>query len=494
MKRKMKSHIVLWLIVILLLSACGKNDKPVPVGEPISATATTEPVPVLVFTFRNGTCDLEGPSSINSGPIKMKIVIEEGNEEAMQGVAVVTATLDESKTIADLEAWPSTDKPPWANIISLNEHFPGSLEKEFSVRISSGPAYFVCFLPDAKIGAHGPLEVIQDESMEQETATTSVPRTAPTVSPNPLPVVIDTDMGLDDWMAILYLLNRTDVEVKAITVTGAGETHCAPGVKNVLKLIELAGKSQIPVACGRETPLSGSKSFPKDWRDFADSLAGQTLIEAENPAKDQDVKALLQSVLQNSNQKVTLLTLGPLTNIADLLRETPQAAESIEKIYIMGGAVEVFGNVGLVINENVSAEWNIYVDPVAASEVLASGVAVTLVPLDATNQVPLDAEFYTRLENDHPQAESTFIYEVLAGNLGMIQSGTYYFWDPLAAAILADPSLGTLKELTICVDTAEGASNGTTRVQAGCPAVQVVMGADRVKFENSFIETLNAPN
>ena len=88
------------------------------------------------------------------------------------------------------------------------------------------------------------------------------------------PFIIDTDMAADDWMAILYLLQRPDVDVRAITVTGAGEAHCQPGVQNALGLTALAGRPQIPVACGRETPLKGDHAFPMDWRKNVDALLG----------------------------------------------------------------------------------------------------------------------------------------------------------------------------------------------------------------------------
>ncbi|HEX5823244.1 MAG TPA: nucleoside hydrolase, partial [Candidatus Limnocylindrales bacterium] len=83
--------------------------------------------------------------------------------------------------------------------------------------------------------------------------TSAAPTTAAASTGPTRPVVIDTDMAADDWLAILLLLGRPDVDVRAITVTGTGEAHCAPGVRNARALVELAGKPPIPVACGRET-------------------------------------------------------------------------------------------------------------------------------------------------------------------------------------------------------------------------------------------------
>lgn len=483
--------IKVWLIVVmlgfLLTSGCTS-----PKASP-TATPTKETNPLLTFTFRDGTCEYDGPSSVEAGMVKLKIVIEEGNQDAMDGVAVITVKLREGKTISDLQAWPSMDKPPWADIVAINELFPGPMEKEFSLRVSNESVYFVCFHPEAKIGALGPVEVQQAQAQVQDTQASQIVRAVPTRAPNPIPVAIDTDMAADDWMAILYLLNRTDIEIDAITVTGAGEAHCEQGVSNALKLIKLAGKSDIPVACGLETPLAGNHTFPQEWRVFADSLAGKDLPVETNPNKDMDAVTLLQSILEGTSQKVTLLTLGPLTNIAELLSAHPQSRDLIQMIFVMGGAYEVPGNVGFYVDGNESAEWNIYIDPKAASEVLSSGVPVTLVPLDATNQVPLEIDFYDRLEMDRPEPEASFVFDVLTGNMGMIQSNSYYFWDPLAAAIMVNESFATFETNNICVETDEGNTSGATEKGNNCPEVRIAVEVNADLFEKDFIDTLNAP-
>jgi pyrimidine-specific ribonucleoside hydrolase len=308
-------------------------------------------------------------------------------------------------------------------------------------------------------------------------------------------IVIDTDMDSSDWMAILYLLKKPDMPVKAITVTGAGETRCAPGIRNALGLVALSGHDKILVACGRETPLQGSHAFPDSWRKDVNSLFGLSLPESRNSASNLTAVELLRSVIRSSPVKVTLLALGPLTNIAEALRKDPSVAHNIESIYIMGGAVNVPGNVGssgVGINNN-AAEWNIYVDPHAANIVFESGVPITLVPLDATNHAPLTAEFYNRLKNDHTSREATFVFDALTKQKSFIDSGDYYFWDPLAAAILADGSLATYQDENLCVVEKEGPESGWTKSGKGCPDVRVAVSADGKRFEQLFLHTLNAP-
>ena len=306
-------------------------------------------------------------------------------------------------------------------------------------------------------------------------------------------LLIDTDMAIDDLMAILYLLQRPDVSIKAITVSGSGETHCEPGIQHALGLVALAGREDIPVSCGRETPLQGDHTFPESWRGAADNLYGLTLPKTTT-ASGQNAVELLTSVIQSSPQKVVLLTLGPLTNVAEALETTPSLANNLEMIYIMGGAVEVPGNIASsgVGLDNEVAEWNIYVDPHAANVVLKSGAPITLVPLDATNDAPLTTSFYKKIKDYHTTPEATFVFDLLTKLYGLIESGGYYFWDPLAAAILTDESLATFQTMRLAVVEEEGPESGRTiNSTDNAGTVRVAVSADGQRFEEIFLETLN---
>jgi pyrimidine-specific ribonucleoside hydrolase len=305
------------------------------------------------------------------------------------------------------------------------------------------------------------------------------------------PIVIDTDMALDDWMAILYLLQRTDVEVLAVSVTGAGEVHCEPGIQHALDLLALAGSPEITVACGSESPTEGDHAFP-DWlRDNVDALAGLTLDPNPTAPFDGTAVELLINTIQESPEKVTLITLGPLTNVAEALEADPTIIENLEMIYIMGGAVDVPGNVGFMVDGNAVAEANIYVDPHAAGVVFASGAPITLVPLDATNHVPITMDFYERLGEDHSTPEADFVYQALTTQVDFINSGGYFFWDPLAAAIATDETLATIEERNLTVIEEEGAESGQTlEAETGSP-IRVAVEANGEQFEAGFLDILN---
>ena len=305
----------------------------------------------------------------------------------------------------------------------------------------------------------------------------------------PMPVIIDTDMAVDDWMAILYLLQHPDVNVLAVTVSGTGEAHCEPGIRNAMNLLALAGNPEIPLACGRETPLLGTNVFPTAWRTGVDAMMGIDLPQNPNPPLETGAVDLLRQTISESPEDVTLVTLGPVTTIAELLQADPALTERIAMIYVMGGAVDVPGNV--FQNGNTTAEWNIFVDPLAAAQMVESGVPVTFIPLDATNSAPLTMQFYDRLNEDRTTAEAEFVFQAVSSQIGFAESGMWYFWDPMAAAVATDESLVTLEDRTVVVVTEEGPEFG--RVQAtddGYP-VRVAVNADGARFEQLFLNVLN---
>jgi inosine-uridine nucleoside N-ribohydrolase len=306
-------------------------------------------------------------------------------------------------------------------------------------------------------------------------------------------VVIDTDVAEDDWMAILYLLRHPHVSVKAITVTGTGEAHSEPGARHSLGLLALAGQPDIPVAWGTETPLGGGQPFPDSVREAIDNLMGLSLPSNPKAPIEHGAVELLISIVKDSPHKVTVLTLGPLTNLAEAMQAEPSLADNLEMIYMMGGAVDVRGNVfgEMAGIANTVAEWNIFCDPLAANTVFHSGAPITLVPLDATNDVPVTQAFCRRIEDDRGTPEADFVHRVLAKTVPRIGTGHYYFWDPLAAAILTDESLASLERRRLTVVVEEGPEAGRTKPADGGANMRVCNGADRARFETLFLGVLN---
>lgn len=308
----------------------------------------------------------------------------------------------------------------------------------------------------------------------------------------PKPVILDTDMAHEDMFSALFLLSHPNVDVRAITVTGTGEAHCGPGVENALSLVAVSGHEDIPVACGREAPLQGNHEFPAEWRKGADEAYGALLTGGGAPSK-LSAPDLIIDIIQSSIEPITIVAVGPLTNVATAIQKDSGIGSNIKAIYIMGGAVEVEGNVGNsgVDIDNKFAEWNIYIDPVAANIVFRSGIPIVLIPLDATRDVPVTRNFYSAIENNRKSAPANLVYDMLTANLDFVDSGGFQFWDSLTAAIFTDESIATFEEFRLTVIEEESPESGYTKVDSGGPIIRVATGADRNRFESLLLTVLN---
>lgn len=286
-------------------------------------------------------------------------------------------------------------------------------------------------------------------------------------APQPRPVIIDTDLAFDDRLAIFTLLKKPNIRIQAITVSANGPEECIQKNKDLKALLALTERTMIPMACGSAPGLD------KDSADYS-------------------AVALLTSVLQSASQKMTLLALGPLTQVAEVFKRSPSLKKKIEGIYLMGGAVDVPGNVMKPDDKitNPLAEWNFYLDPKAANQVFRFQVPVTLIPLDATNQVPLTPEFLGRIKALPPTAHTLYILNLLSGLHASMENGRLYLWDPLASAILWDQTIAGFEKRPLRVIEEEGPERGRVIIDPAGPEVRVAFRVDRNRFEQLFMETL----
>lgn len=310
--------------------------------------------------------------------------------------------------------------------------------------------------------------------------------------PRRLPIVIDTDVDIDDWMAMLYLVNHPRVDVRGITVVGTGACHLDPGTQNALDLMMLAGHPEMPVAKGLAEPMEYDHQFPPDIREPVDDLYGLTL--PDNPAEPlPDAVAFLEQILEESDEKIGILAIGPLTNLGVLLANRPDLAEKIGRIFIMGGAVDVPGNVHAADASipNFVSEWNVYLDPVAADIVFRSGAPVTLAPLDVTRFVPVTEEFYVRILKNRLTPSADFIYQALTADFDFLESGAFYFWDPCAAVLATNRNIGTYRDMTLAVHTENDDRSGQILDTDDGSDIRVCFEIDGPAFDDLFLEGLN---
>ncbi|WP_026555025.1 nucleoside hydrolase [Arthrobacter sp. 35W] len=274
-----------------------------------------------------------------------------------------------------------------------------------------------------------------------------------------VPLYLDCDTGIDDALAVGYLLASTKANLLGIGSV-SGNVSAAVGARNTLDLLALAGREDIPVAVGAHNPLAGEFSGGAPHVHGANGIGGVELTAATHDALAESAAELLIRLARENAGKLHILAIGPLTNIAKALELEPNLPALIDHITIMGGAALVPGNI------TPAAEANIANDPEAAAAVLAADWDVTLVPLDVTMaHVFEESHRQELLEAGQPMATA------LGGMLG------YYFrfykdqygrecsamHDPLAAAIaVGGIELGTAPRVRVAVDTTNGPGRGAT--------------------------------
>lgn len=295
-------------------------------------------------------------------------------------------------------------------------------------------------------------------------------------------VVVDTDLAFDDIMALLYLLQRDDVVIDAVTIAGTGEAHCDPGVGNAIRLLALGGETDAPVACGRETPLQGTNAFPEEWRTAVDDLS---MLDLPDVGRGANPRGAVRLLLDTLDGDATLITLGPLTNVAQALRADPGFASRVPEFVAMAGAIDAGGNTPSGV-----AEYNVWVDPLAAKEVI-EGMDVTLVPLDATDDVPFTPFFAEALAAHLASPEAAAVDAIIAANQGIFLQGGYSFWDTLATALVFRPELATWDEARVLVTASQDAGAGwIDRWDEGTPVRFATTVPDPLAFEREYLSVL----
>jgi pyrimidine-specific ribonucleoside hydrolase len=308
------------------------------------------------------------------------------------------------------------------------------------------------------------------------------------VSAQSAPILIDTDAGSDDFMAVALLLAHPNVAIDAITVVN-GVAHVDAGARNMGRLLDLAGRKRVPVFAGRNTPLSGAAEFPAEWRKISDDLPGVALPPASRPPETRRAADYLVERLRNARAPVQILALGPLTNIAEAMERDRSVAAHIREIVLMGGAVRVPGNLqdgGAFHTDNITAEWNIFIDPQAARIVFRSGVPIRLIALDATNKVKIGAEFLREFEAKARSPLGRVVAQVLEADRQTIDDGIFYAWDPLAAAALLRPGIVKMAAMHIEI-LLNPPQAGRTEETAGKPNVNVAVDANAPAFRAMFL-------
>ena len=316
-------------------------------------------------------------------------------------------------------------------------------------------------------------------------------------------ILFDTDSAVfnDDAAALAMLLQRRDaVDIEAVTVV-AGTHTVAQGSEHMLHLLELFGADDVPLHLGAEAPLvnTAARAAEQERRwgpiSFKGAFAEGPDVAAPHggrfatirPHATDAVSALIEAI-ERAPGAMTLVAVGPLTNIALALRQRPELAEQIESLVFMGGNARVPGNV------TPAAEFNFWFDPEAAREVLAAPIPrVVMFGLDITNHAPLHRSRFERIV-----AVDTPVTRLMRHQMGpryaRDANATYYVWDCITAAWLIEPSIVTHSEmLPIAVDPTFGPTYGGTKVASlaeGLRPIEVMLDLEVERFFEIYVDLL----
>ena len=271
----------------------------------------------------------------------------------------------------------------------------------------------------------------------------------------PRRVIIDTDPGADDAMAIILALNSPEFKVEALTVV-PGNVDGRQGLENALKIVSLAGRCDVTVAAGAQHPLNQKLITAQFWHG-KNGLANVELPASKCQADPRFGPDLIIEMVHKYPHEITLIPIGPLTNIALAVSKDPSIAALVHNIVIMGGSI-TGGNV------NGAAEANIYNDPEAAQIVFNAGWLVTMVGSDVGERTLITRKYLAQLQASHgPQSD--FIAKLADFYLTRSEKSGYSgaaMYDPLAVGIALDPTLGTLREMHVDVETKGEFTRGET--------------------------------
>lgn len=317
-------------------------------------------------------------------------------------------------------------------------------------------------------------------------------RTAPVgTREHPLPLIIDSDPGLDDALAIGLACASPELRLLAVTTVGgnADVTRCT---ENALRLLHAYGRDDVPVAEGAAGALLGS--VVRATEVHGESGIGTTqLPPAPNGALPEGAVALIARLLAESPEPVAIAPIGPLTNIALVLRLYPHLASKIAHVCLMGGSVGEG-------NTTASAEFNIVADPEAADVVFRSGVPITMIGLDVTHQALLDRKAAEALRATGTQSgaiAAELTDYALDRNLEWSGAQTTAIHDAVAIAHLMVPDLVAVAPYHVQVETGQGPARGRTvcdglpyrLARRGVrPNADVGIQINRARFERLLVE------
>ena len=299
-------------------------------------------------------------------------------------------------------------------------------------------------------------------------------------------VYFNHDGGVDDLISLFLLLQMEEIELVGVSTIGA-DCYLEPSLSASIKIINRFSNQKLDVAPSFER---GKNPFPKDWRIHAFFMDALPILNEKvtlTNSKENHLEAYedIINILQNTEEKITLLFTGPLTDLAKALKIQPTIVNKVDKLVWMGGTFLEKGNVEEPEHDG-TAEWNAFWDPEAVKTVFDSDIKIDMVALESTNQVPLTLEVRQRWADERHYTGIDFLgvsYAAVPPLTHFITNSTYFLWDVLTTAYVGNPKLTKSVKLNVDV-IAHGPSQGRTFKCNDGREVNVINYVERNNFFN----------
>jgi purine nucleosidase len=303
-------------------------------------------------------------------------------------------------------------------------------------------------------------------------------------------LMIDCDAGVDDALALILAFHSPELDVKAVTGVN-GNVPVEQVFENIQKVLSLIQPKKKPlIAKGADQPLKGKPRYAHSVHG-QDGLGGAKIDREEGKEWWQfyagPADALITKMARQYSDEMTLVAIGPLTNLALAIQKDPEGMRKLKEIVIMGGAVRTGGNI------TPDAEFKIFSDPIAAASVLGSKLSITLVPLDVTRQVSLTPQWMDQRVTPINNSFSKFAIEATGYDSTRHRfrdKELIHLHDPLAIGVVVDPELVRKERLAIGVETHEGEHYGRTSETGERPNIEVCVEVNAKGFLELFLSKL----
>jgi purine nucleosidase len=300
------------------------------------------------------------------------------------------------------------------------------------------------------------------------------------------PVFLDMDGATDDLISLITLLTLPKFRLTGVSVTN-GNCYTKDSVESVLRISSLFGRSDIEVAISNAKAIN---VFPTKWREKVKLINNLNIIKDAAPdysklSNDEASIFTARKIMLEDVKSYVILT-GPATNLCNTIEKFPEVKDKIEKIFWMSGAFLSNGNV-IAPDHDGSAEWNIFWDPVSARNLLFSGLRITLFPLDACNQVPVDNYLMYFLKKQSKYKLSKLVYSML--EITYNQHPKFYMWDVLPSIFIGFPEIAHITNTSIDIELRGTSVGNVFKTSHGSP-IHFATTIDEEKFYETFLHQL----